>query len=184
MGHAGVRAASKCGFAFLASECVSGHPARMCGRYRLKRSDAKAIADMLGVPINVVLAYIRDIDDARWNIAPQEKTPPPIIYRPAHNAPPQWSQSIAWGITLPDRLLINAKVESAKVHKANISTRRCLVPAHGYYKWFATAMPGSKGKPLKVPCVLHLPGEPMFHFAGFMGTKSPTGSPYISPPKR
>src|SRR5436190_16097491 len=142
----------------------------MCGRYRLKRADARELALLLGIPeLEIRLA---DPDQPRFNIAPQEKTPPPIIYRPARDAPPQVTQSLPWGITLPDRLLINAKAESANIHAANLTARRCLVPAHGYYEWFALASPPGtlpSAKPRKVPHLLHLPGESLFHFAGLWG---------------
>lgn len=118
---------------------------------------------MLGIPLRVVLAYIRDIETDRWNIAPREKVPPPIVQVPAPGEPITLTDAVPWGISLPDRLLINAKMESAKVHAANLTRRRCLIPAHGYYEWYPV---GSKSK---VPRVLHLPGDELFFFAGLWG---------------
>src|SRR3954468_10289896 len=73
---------------------------RMCGRYRLKRADAKAISDQLGIPLNVVLAYVKDVNGDRWNIAPREKTPPAIVYKPDAAGPVTLADSLPWGITL------------------------------------------------------------------------------------
>lgn len=150
----------------------------MCGRYRLKRGDARELALLLGVPeLEITLA---DPDQQRWNIAPQEKTPPPIIYRAQPGGSLRVTDSVPWGILLPDRLLINAKQESAKTHSRNLTERRCLVPASGYYEWLTHAQEhsGRPSKLRKTPFLLRLANDASFTFAGIWGSNfkpSPLG---------
>jgi putative SOS response-associated peptidase YedK len=60
--------------------------------------------------------------------------------------------------------IINARLETIAekpFFKSALTKRRCLIPADGFYEWVQE--PGNK---TKTPMFIHLPGRPMFGFAG------------------
>src|SRR5262245_12194987 len=99
----------------------------MCGRFTLT-TPAELVAEAFG--LEAAPATI-----ARYNIAPSQ---PVAVVRPR----PGGGRDLAllpWGIPGPGRrLLINARAESAASRPAfaeAMRTRRCLVPADGFYEW-------------------------------------------------
>ncbi len=112
----------------------------MCGRYALTATPE----DILHF-LSVI-----DIEDfpARFNIAP---TQPILIvaaeehHRPGSNLPPRRALLARWGF-IPGwvkdvrdfPLLINARAETAHEKasfRGSLRTRRCILPADGYYEW-------------------------------------------------
>jgi putative SOS response-associated peptidase YedK len=98
----------------------------MCGRYRLK--DPKAAFAWLEA------APAFDFRP-RFNIAPTQRIP--VSTRPGQ------IQEMTWGI-IPvwaqekSKALINARVETIRekrTFRSSFATRRCLVPADGFYEW-------------------------------------------------
>ncbi|MDO4791359.1 MAG: SOS response-associated peptidase [Buchananella hordeovulneris] len=114
----------------------------MCGRFALFMSDAEFIEEFgierIGDPL---------LPDS-WNIAP---THPINLVRTAPDGVrelrqarwglvPSWAKDPAIGVRM-----INARSETADQKpsfKAALRSRRCLVPASGYYEW---QLPGAQG---------------------------------------
>ncbi|GMQ29788.1 SOS response-associated peptidase [Algoriphagus confluentis] len=128
----------------------------MCGRYSLSKSkidlEERFQAEMLS-----------DFKP-RYNIAPTQLVP--VITSDS----PKGFSFFYWGIT-PDfgqnkpvaQKLINAKAETVheKVSfKSSFQSRRCLVPADGFFEW------KKLGKKTKIPYRFTLRDESLFSFAG------------------
>ncbi|QJR15834.1 SOS response-associated peptidase [Usitatibacter palustris] len=129
----------------------------MCSRYFLD-DDGNIISYTFRVPVD-------DRVKRRYNIAPTNVSP--VI-----RAAPEGGRALAmlrWGLVpyWADDLkvgtrAINARsetVEQKPTFREAFKTRRCLVPATGYFEW--------KGDPgHKQPFAFTLPDRPMFAFAG------------------
>jgi putative SOS response-associated peptidase YedK len=69
-----------------------------------------------------------------------------------------------WAKELPKAAMFNARIETVdtgNAFKDAFRTRRCLIPADGFYEW--TKSPADGGKD---PWHIHLPGQVPFSFAG------------------
>ena len=98
----------------------------------------------------------------RWNVAPTDPVAVVLSRRPRGepSAPPRRQLRVArWGL-VPSwskdlrggAKMINARVETLAEKPAfrrAFAARRCLVPADGYYEWYATE--DAAGKPRKQP---------------------------------
>jgi putative SOS response-associated peptidase YedK len=54
--------------------------------------------------------------------------------------------------------MINARMETVAekpAYKRAFASRRCLLPADGYFEWYETQQTGRSGKPLKQPFFIH-----------------------------
>lgn len=83
---------------------------------------------------------------------------------------PAWADDIRVG-----QKMINARAESLTERPAfrtALKTRRCIVPADGFYEWIAT---GKERQPLHI----RLNGGTLFGMAGLWETWSPPGQPAI-----
>ena len=140
----------------------------MCGRYASFR-EAQDLADAFAAP---------DIaDDARllppsWNVAPTD--PVRIVVERESDDDVQRSLRVArWGLvpgwakdpSVGSRM-INARVETLATKPAfrkALLTRRCIVPAEGYYEWQKVER---GGKPGKQPFWIHAADGSPLAFAG------------------
>jgi putative SOS response-associated peptidase YedK len=120
--------------------------------------------------------------EPRYNIAPTQEV---VVVRadPAGGARtaalirwgllPSWSKGVA-GSGPP---MINARSETLAekpAFRAAFRSRRCLIPADGFYEWQKSAS-GAKGK--KQPYYIHRPDGKLFAFAGLWETwKDPNAS--------
>lgn len=94
--------------------------------------------------------YERSLEIARWGLVPSWAKDPKIGNR-----------------------MINARVETA-AEKPSFrrawKSRRCLLPADGFYEWYTPTSPdapvGKSGKPLKQPYFIHLPDGQSLAMAG------------------
>ncbi len=131
----------------------------MCGRYRLSRRKQLVAEYFDAVPGD-------DEWSPRYNIAPTQ--PVPIIRQ--HPKDPRRELSLVrWGLIpswAKDRTglaqMINARSETAATKAAfrdALASRRCLVPADGFYEWLRT------GKSKQPYCFEVNDGE-LFAFAG------------------
>ena len=100
----------------------------MCGRYSLTLS-AGALAERFD-------AAVPDDWEPRYNCAPGQTLP--VV---ADDAPDEFRR-MTWGYTPPEadetRDLINARsetVDEKRAFAASFESRRCLVPADGFYEW-------------------------------------------------
>ena len=129
----------------------------MCGRYSL-------IVDAS------VLAGVFEIDPPRdlkprFNIAPTQTVP---IVRAGREAPREWAE-VRWGLvplwakdSKIGARMINARGETVAEKpsfRSAVKSRRCLIPADGFYEWVAT----NGGKR---PHFIHFADGRPFAFAG------------------
>lgn len=133
----------------------------MCVRYTLHKTDAAlgAISRALGV-----LLETPEWAQPRYNVTLTDTMP--VVAR-GPGAP--GVRAMRWGIvparergSARPRLLANARSETAATMPAfrkGVATRRCLVPANGFYEWM------SRGG-VKLPHLFTLAGGEPFAFAG------------------
>jgi putative SOS response-associated peptidase YedK len=133
----------------------------MCVRYTLHKTDAAlaAISRALGTPLETP-----EWATPRYNVA--LTTTMPVV---ATAAGPAAVRGMRWGLipaqerALPrPRLLANARSETAaslSAFRKGTATRRCLVPADGFYEWRTAGT-------AKHPYLFTLADEAPFAFAG------------------
>jgi len=141
----------------------------MCSRYFLD-ADGNVIAYTFSVPVH---ERIRK----RFNIAPTQEAP---VIRAAEGGAlevallrwglvPAWAQDLKVGTKM-----INARSETVAekpAFKAAFRSRRCLVPATGFFEW-----QGDRG--CKSPYAITVPDRPVFAFAGLWESwRPPEGAP-------
>jgi putative SOS response-associated peptidase YedK len=127
----------------------------MCGRYTLTRP-AKVVADAFG-------AFDAPETEPRYNVAP---TQPALAVRQSGERREcvllRWGFVAPWSAGKSGPPLINAMAETAAskpVFRESFATRRCLVPADGFYEWLA------EGKK-RQPYLFSLRDGGLFAFAG------------------
>jgi len=146
----------------------------MCGRYRLTR-DGKQIVEDFSIEGEVEWA-------PRYNIAP---TDPIATIRQDRNNPVRHFALMRWGLIpfwAKDRNIglrtINGMSETAATKPAfreAMQTRRCLIPADGFYEWLRT------GPKEKQPYNFGMADDSMFAFAGLWDCwRDETGNPILS----
>jgi putative SOS response-associated peptidase YedK len=133
----------------------------MCVRYTLHKTDAalSAISRALGVPLETP-----DWAAPRFNVALTSTMPVVACGEAAPGVRP-----MRWGIipagergTPKPRILANARSETAaslSAFRKGTATRRCLVPANGFYEWKSAGT-------VKLPYLFTLAGDEPFAFAG------------------
>jgi putative SOS response-associated peptidase YedK len=137
----------------------------VCGRYARAKDKAALVEEFA-----IDEAAEQDLP-ADYNIAPT-KSVYIVAQRPADEVRPTPRRTLAvarWGLvpswakdpTIGNRL-INARAETAASKPAfrrAFAKRRCLVPAAGFYEWYAPQQPdtpaGHAGKPRKQPFFIH-----------------------------
>lgn len=102
----------------------------------------------------------------RYNIAPTQD-----VYFVAHDKGGhrellrgRWWLVPFWAKELPKAAMFNARIEtvdSSPAFREAFKTRRCLIPADGYFEWTSSPLDGKKD-----PWLLHLPQHRGFSFAG------------------
>jgi len=131
----------------------------MCGRYRLSRRKQVVEEHFYSVS--------GDEDwNPRYNIAPTQPIP---VIRQNPRGPVREMSLMRWGLipswatdTSGAARMINARSETAAAKPAfrdALKSRRCLVPADGFYEWARTG----KGKQ---PYCFEVNGGELFAFAG------------------
>jgi len=66
---------------------------------------------------------------------------------------PSWAKDPSIG-----NRMINARMETVAekpAYKRAFASRRCLLPADGYFEWYPTEVKGKSGRPLKQPFYIH-----------------------------
>lgn len=140
----------------------------MCGRFAIATSQQVLAITFDATPIPDALA-----PSPSWNIAPSHWAPiltatPPVGVdgpAPAHLRPMQWGLLPSWSDDVRGphgRRPINARAETVgekRMFSGLLASRRCLVPASGWYEWLSTPVG-------KVPQWLHPLDEEPLTFAG------------------
>jgi len=141
---------------------VATNLARMCGRYASSRRPEDLIEEFEVVDNRVPTALQAD-----FNVAPTKEVyavveRPPSREEGEQGAPAERQlRALTWGL-IPSwakdpkigNRMINARMETVAekpAYRRAFSSRRCLLPADGYYEWYPTQQLGKSGKPLKQP---------------------------------
>jgi len=130
----------------------------MCGRFLLEPRDPQVVRSFFELEAEQEW-------EPRWNVAPTQDAP--IVLRTASGgrvlARLRWGLVPAWAkeAAIGSRM-INARAETAREKpsfRAAFRTRRCLVPATGWYEW-------QRVVPRKQPWLLRRAGAEFTPFAG------------------
>ena len=137
----------------------------MCGRYASSRRPEDLVEEF-----EIDRSEVAEPLAADYNVAPT-KPVYAVVERPPRDSeagdPPQAGavqrqlRTVRWGLvpfwakdlSIGNRL-VNARVETVHEKPAfrrAFASRRCLLPADGYYEWYPTEQRTSAGKPLKQP---------------------------------
>jgi putative SOS response-associated peptidase YedK len=131
----------------------------MCGRYASSRKPEDLIEEF-----EVVDSRIEKPLDADYNVAPTKEVYAVMERRPAKDSPdpPQRQlRTLRWGLVpswakdpgIGSRM-INARMETVAEKpsfRRAFASRRCLLPADGYFEWYPTSQQTKAGKPRKQP---------------------------------
>jgi putative SOS response-associated peptidase YedK len=140
----------------------------MCGRYRLSRTD-KQIAEHFDTSDEVEWS-------PRYNITPAQRV---CVVRQNPERPVRQLSIIRWGL-IPfwakdanvGYKMINARAETVAekpAYRESFKTRRCLIPADGFYEW-------NKVGKVKQPYHFGMQDDSLFAFAGIWDRwKNPQG---------
>jgi putative SOS response-associated peptidase YedK len=145
----------------------------VCGRYAASRRPEDLVEEFeVEDPPEGTAAEL----PPRWNVAPTDPVRVVLARRPRGepDAPPRRQLRVArWGlvpswakdVSVGSRM-INARVETVAEKPAfakAFASRRCLVPADGYYEWYATQ---DDAGPRKQPFFIHPRDERSLAMAG------------------
>ncbi|MCY4572319.1 MAG: SOS response-associated peptidase [Gemmatimonadetes bacterium] len=131
----------------------------MCGRFTIAE-EAGAIGEAFGARVEP----LQDVRLPRYNVAPTDEVPVVIAAPEGRRAGPmQWGLVPHWAESPKvGASMINARSESVlnrRAYRESFLSRRCLVPADGFYEWEARASG-------KQPYWIHRPGSGLFAMAG------------------
>ncbi|MBZ5734294.1 SOS response-associated peptidase [Nocardioides sp. TRM66260-LWL] len=134
----------------------------MCGRYASSRRPEDLLEEFDAVEARLAAPLAPD-----YNVAPTKEVyailerPPAEGEQDADPRPERQLRALTWGLvpswaTDPaiGSRLINARSETVAEKPAfrrAFARRRCLLPADGYYEWYATAQRTAAGRPVKQP---------------------------------
>ncbi|WP_028471932.1 SOS response-associated peptidase [Nocardioides alkalitolerans] len=130
----------------------------MCGRYASSREP-----DDLVDEFDVAETVLATTPEPSWNVAPTDPVYA-ILERPPKGddeAVRRQLRALRWGLVpswakdpkIGSRM-INARVETVAEKPAfrkAFASRRCILPADGYYEWYVTEQQTKAGKPVKQP---------------------------------
>ena len=141
----------------------------MCGRYASSRRP-EDLAEEFEIDRATLAETVTEPLEPDFNVAPTKPvyavvTRPPTRDReperePVHD-PERQLRVLRWGLvpfwakdpSIGSRM-INARMETVAEKPAfrrAFASRRCLLPADGYFEWYETQQKGKTGKPLKQP---------------------------------
>jgi putative SOS response-associated peptidase YedK len=135
----------------------------MCGRYASSRNP-----DDLVEEFEIDTSRVEQPLELDFNVAPTKEVYA-VVERPPSGSgdgagepePERQLRTLRWGlvpswakdVSIGNRM-INARMETVAekpAYKKAFAKRRCLLPADGYFEWYATAELTAKGKPRKQP---------------------------------
>ncbi len=133
----------------------------MCGRYTLTRSGERELLERFEIA-----AFGGMQLRSRFNIAPSQEVPV-IIWQDGRRvlASFKWGLIPSWVKDLQkSKPMINARIETIAekpFFKGALKSRRCLIPADGFFEWRLDSKSGRKE-----PTYIYLTGNRLFAFAG------------------
>ncbi len=148
----------------------------MCGRYALSASQNELMD-----AFEIITGYVGPVLPADWNITPTRDI---YIVRDNREAQRELA-TVSWGLIAPwsedaqsalrsQSQAINARTETVHekpTFRNAFTSRRCLIPASGYYEWATEMGPYAP----KQPFFIH--GDGLIAFAGIWDRwRSPDGS--------
>ncbi len=131
----------------------------MCGRYASSRKPEDLIEEF-----EVVDSRLEKPLEADYNVAPTKEVYAVMERKPSRDSdqePQRQLRSLRWGLVpswakdpgIGNRM-INARMETVAdkpAYKRAFASRRCLLPADGYFEWYPTSQKTKAGKPRKQP---------------------------------
>ncbi len=133
----------------------------MCGRYASSRRPEDLIEEFEVVRDATAAPLLAD-----YNVAPTKEVyavleRPPRSEEGVDHPAERQLRVLTWGLvpswakdpSIGTRM-INARMETVAdkpAYRKAFASRRCLVPADGYYEWYASSQLNAKGKPVKQP---------------------------------
>jgi putative SOS response-associated peptidase YedK len=132
----------------------------MCGRYASSRRPEDLVEEF-----EIDRSEVKEALAPDYNVAPTKQVYA-VVERTSDDAPPERQlRTLRWGLVpfwakdpgIGSRM-INARMETVSEKPAfrrAFASRRCLLPADGYYEWYATEQKTQRGKPLKQPFFIH-----------------------------
>ena len=127
----------------------------MCGRYSLVPTES------IAVRFDIQQAQLKLVP--RYNVAPSQSMPVVVRNSPNQLVEMQWGLIPSWSKEPRAQFsTINARAETitkSPVFRGPFKSRRCLVPASGFYEWQRT----DQGKQ---PFCIQLRDDELFAFAG------------------
>ena len=132
----------------------------MCGRYASSRRPEDLVEEF-----EVDRTVASDLGP-NYNVAPTQEVYA-ILERPETDEHPRERQlrTLRWGLvpswakdpSIGNRM-INARRETVldkPAYRRAARSRRCLLPADGYFEWYVTEQVNARGKPIKQPFFIH-----------------------------
>ncbi|WP_231251445.1 SOS response-associated peptidase [Nocardioides furvisabuli] len=131
----------------------------MCGRYASSRSSEDLVEEFEVVESRIAAPLAPD-----YNVAPTKEVYA-VVERPPSRESGEPAQRqlrvLTWGLvpswakdpSIGNRM-INARMETVAEKPAfrkAFASRRALLPADGYFEWYATSQTDARGKPVKQP---------------------------------
>jgi putative SOS response-associated peptidase YedK len=141
----------------------------MCGRYASSRKPEDLVEEfeIRTDKVDEALAPDYNVAPTKPVYAVMERAPHRDAEQQAEPAVPPERQLrvLRWGL-IPSwakdpaigNRMINARMETVAdkpAYKRAFASRRCLLPADGYFEWYPTEQRGASGKPLKQPFFIH-----------------------------
>ena len=131
----------------------------MCGRYASSRKPEDLVEEF-----EVVDNRIEKPLEADYNVAPTKEVYAVLERKPSRESdedPQRQLRTLRWGLVpswakdpgIGNRM-INARMETVAekpAYKRAFASRRCLLPADGYFEWYPTQQRTKSGKPRKQP---------------------------------
>ena len=158
----------------------------MCGRYASSRKPEDLIEEFEVTAPRVSVPLEPD-----YNVAPTKQVYGVLERSPSRDreaAPERQLRTLRWGLvpswakdpSIGNRM-INARMETVAEkpsYRRAFSSRRCLLPADGYFEWYPTSETSAKGKPKKQPFFIHPKDGGVLAMAGLYEIwKDPTRDP-------
>ncbi|MFC5380580.1 SOS response-associated peptidase [Aquipuribacter nitratireducens] len=156
----------------------------MCGRYAASRSPEDLVEEVVatGLPVAPVAATDRAALRPSFNVAPQQQVAVLVAPRPPEGGgdapdPAARLRALRWGLVpswakdpAVGNRMINARVETVTgkpAYRSLVGSRRCVLPADGWYEWQAVPKERSgTGKARKQPFFMAPPDGGLLGLAG------------------